>query len=170
MKELSEAPISRDWIESSVSTSMRAGWLTDGKRFKALCHVYKKVDWDILNALPPMTLYAPRFEYAGCVYQRTPTGLFIYFSPMLEFESQRRVDFVAAHEIAHAVLRHHEPGNVQMAEPAACYAKRPAELAADALAESWGFKRLKRDGRFEKLLNNGLLAHLDKVVLKDMFD
>ena len=79
-------------------------------------------------------------------------GLFVYLSPMLELESQWRVDFTVAHEIAHLVLKHHEPENPQMALHGETHQTRPAELAADTLAELWGFKRPKRMGVYDKML------------------
>jgi hypothetical protein len=140
----------QDWLENSLFRSIREGWLTKGRRSKAVFHVLGNLSSE--NILPTMTIHAPEFHSMGCVHQSTPSGVFMYLSPTLEFESQGRVDFVVAHEFAHVVLRHHEPGNEQAALKADTYQNRPAEVAANALAESWGFKRSKRDGKFGKLL------------------
>jgi hypothetical protein len=64
----------------------------------------------------------------------------MYLSPMLELESQAKVNFTVAHEFAHIALGHHLPDNQQMTEQAESHEDRPAERAADALAMSWGFK------------------------------
>jgi hypothetical protein len=135
----------------SVVTSLRDEWIKPGKRFESVRHIHKKIGWDILNALPLMTICAPDLNHSGRVYQNTPTGLFVYLSPNLEFESQRTVDFTVAHEIAHVALGHHEPGNEQMSLDASRHRDRPAELAADALAQSWGFSSTKRS-RFGKIV------------------
>ena len=68
-------------------------------------------------------------------------GAFIYLAPSLERESQAQVDFTVAHEFAHALLRHHLPGNDSLSkkELKAGYLNWNSEKAADKLAKQWGF-------------------------------
>jgi hypothetical protein len=72
-----------------------------------------------------------------------PSGedAFIYLAPSLERESQAQVDFTVAHEFAHALLRHHLPGNDSLSkeELKAAYLNWNSEKAADKLALEWGF-------------------------------
>lgn len=144
-------------LESFCSSS-RDGWLLRGKRFDAVMNVWFKIAEltpCILKGLPPITFYTPALGTLGCVHQYSPTGTVMYLSPTLEFESQRRVDFVVAHEFAHIALGHHKPDNDQVALQSADKSEiASAELQADSLAASWGFKRVKRYGNFERLLRS----------------
>jgi hypothetical protein len=53
-----------DFYEDSMLASIKGrwhmseGWL-DKKRWKAVEHIYRKVDHEILNSLPPIIIYAP---------------------------------------------------------------------------------------------------------------
>ena len=66
---------------------------------------------------------------------------FIYLAPALERQSQEQVDFTVAHEFAHALLRHHLPGNDSLSkeELKAGYLNWKSEVAADKLVLKWGF-------------------------------
>jgi hypothetical protein len=131
-----------DWFEQSVMESIREGWLVgDCKRCTAVPLVVNAMGWDVYNTLPIVTIYTPSFNHYRCVQRTTPTGVLMYLSPMLELESQAKVNFTVAHEFAHIALGHHLPDNQQMTEQAERHEDRPAERAADALAMSWGFKR-----------------------------
>jgi Zn-dependent peptidase ImmA (M78 family) len=66
-------------------------------------------------------------------------GFFSYFSPELEKHSQYLVDFVVAHEFAHAIL--HDLGKrIPKEEATAGFGARP-ELQADTLAAELRFAR-----------------------------
>lgn len=141
--------------------SIKNGWLIDAhfceKRFKAVLHVCGKIflqDDDAQNvfaSMPVVTFYTPSLNTAGQVKSMV-RGVLVYLAPTLEYNSQRDVNFVVAHELAHVFLRHHEKNNQQMKEQAEEYADRPSEKAADALAEKWGFpKRKKGQTDFVKL-------------------
>jgi hypothetical protein len=148
-----------EWYKQSVCASILNRWLAvDGKRFKAVCQITDTLDCETTEALPIVSIYAPEFNVAGCVRHEPPAGVFMYLSPVLELESQAVVNFAVAHEFAHIALGHYLPGNPQMAERADKYEDRPAELAADALAASWGFRRTKRS-QFEKIMK---AAHIWK--------
>jgi hypothetical protein len=143
---------SGDFLNDSFLASIRDGWLNgkeffDKKRYKAVEHIYSRVDMEVLNSLPPIIIFTPSLDHSGRAMTMDTVGkAVIYLSPTLEFNTQRDVDFVFAHEIAHVALGHHLPGNAQMAlnTPEMEHSDRPAEKAADALAKSWGFWRRRR--------------------------
>lgn len=145
--------------------SIHAGWFSSdmiegksySKRLTALGHLYKKLmDVDLPESLRPIIIFAPPVQHAGHVKQGTPpTGfVFMYLAPTLEFDSQRDVDHIVAHEFAHVLLGHY--ANLQKSVVAGLpHEKQPHEVAADALAAEWGFPRRERGMTgFAKLLNN----------------
>lgn len=147
-----------DFIENTIKASLRRGWFRNDaysqKRYKAVENFFLKADLDVyevLNALPPITIFTPSLLTFGQALT-IRGGPMVYLCPNLEFESQKYVDFVVAHEFAHIALRHHVRGNEQMAMTAEKYENRPAEKAADALAVSWGFKRPRGKSRFAKMV------------------
>jgi hypothetical protein len=146
-----------NWFDNSVTESLRSGWLDrnefaadwQSKRFKAILRVWEKVskrfpDENPFDTMPTITFFAPFLDHAGRVMRTPPMGLVVYLSPSLEFDSQRDVDHVVAHELAHVSLGHHLLDNAQMKEHAEKHEDRPAEKAAEELAAKWGFTKRKR--------------------------
>ena len=147
-----------NFIENTIKASLRRGWLRNDaysqNRYKAVENFFLKADlsvYEVLNALPPITIFTPPLDICGQVLTMRG-GPMVYLYPNLEFESHKYVDFVVAHEFAHLVLGHHVRGNEQMAMTAEKYEDRPAEKAADALAASWGFRRPRGKSRFAKMV------------------
>lgn len=137
------------FCDTSLSPSIRSGHLRPGKRYDAVERFLRKMRWEILEQLPPVTIWAPALTIAGAVLsQRTllSEGALVYLSPCLEFESQRFVDHTVARGFAHIFLEHHLPGNtdVALAKPELEHDSRPHEIAADNLAAEWGFQRPRR--------------------------
>jgi hypothetical protein len=143
------------WFDDSVMASLKSGWLErsdfhkngQSKRFKAVLKVHEKMarsESDPFQTLPTVTFFAPFINHSGEVMRHPFTGVFVYLCPNLEFESQPRVNFVVAHELAHVALGHHHPENEQMKLDAETHEDRPAEKAADELAAQWGFAEPKR--------------------------
>ena len=135
-----------DFIDDSIKASVHGGWLTKDtfsrKRHKAVQKFFLKAGaevYRVLDALPPIAIFTRSLDSFGLASSMR-SGPMIYLSPNLELESQKCVDFTFAHEVAHVALKHHVPGNEQMAITAERHEDRPAEKAADALAQSWGFK------------------------------
>jgi hypothetical protein len=100
----------------------------------------------IFNGCPRICFFAPApgmFGLCTVLMPSAPSGedAFIYLAPSLERESQAQVDFTVAHEFAHALLRHHLPGNDRLTteELKVGYLNWNSERAADKLALEWGF-------------------------------
>ncbi len=129
------------FIKQSLTPSFEGGWLhrDSDKRILAVEQVYAQ-GGEALDRMPQVTIFAPPINHAGHAL-RIPTNCMVYLSPTLEFEQQWKVNFTVAHEFAHVVLGHHRAGNRQMKIKADRHADRPAEKAADDLAESWGFRK-----------------------------
>jgi len=137
------------FCDNSLRPSIRSGHLRPGKRYDAVERFLRKMDWEILGQLSPITIWAPALTIAGEVLSQgtlLSEGALVYLSPCLEFESQRFVDHTVAHEFAHIFLEHHVPGNkdVALAKPELEHDSRPHEIAADNLAAEWGFQRPRR--------------------------
>ena len=62
-----------------------------------------------------------------------------FLSPRLERKSQARVNSVVAHEFAHVILGH-DGDSFPVDKVPKKYKDLPAEKAADALIESWGYR------------------------------
>lgn len=141
-----------NWLDESILPSINARWLQrengvlghEGKRSKALASVYKKAK-EVLDTLPGLTIFSPSVDHAGQVMRNPRSGtIFVYLSPTLEFNSQRDVNHVVAHELAHIVLGHHIATDKQTKECESRYEERPTEIAANTLAAEWGFPKRKR--------------------------
>jgi len=108
------------------------GWFDPNDRPEtalAMQHLIERVPDDVLDALD-VTVFAPGPHLNGQVYPGTPSSkTFIYLAPRLEDLPQQEVDFVVAHEFAHAYLNHEQA------------AQNPSTIEdeANALAETWGF-------------------------------
>jgi len=142
--------IPQSFLEQSVIRSIREGWLDrthEGSvRLNAILYVCCKVDE--LNELPPVRIFSPAFKVMGCAMGipekiSRNLGAFIYLNPLIELCSPRRARFYVAHELAHIVLAPKMPRCSTAFLSDAAYKNHPNELAADKLAESWGFKRPK---------------------------
>jgi hypothetical protein len=140
-----------EFYENSLIPSVRDGWLANdiwqATRYAAVENIFRIVDQEILNSLPPMIIFTPSLNQSSRIYDRELNGRpLIYLAPTLEFDAQGDVDFTFAHEIAHVFLGHRSPGNVKAVfnPPEVEYSECPMETSADALAESWGFRRRRR--------------------------
>ncbi|MGA8150901.1 MAG: hypothetical protein WB952_08125 [Terriglobales bacterium] len=129
---------------------IETGWF-DYDRHKTIAAMRKlseRIPDDVLENLPPLTVFAPSAALLGHVLPHgTGDSIFVYLSPRLERASQAEVDFTVAHEFAHIVLGHYKPGATD--HPPDVVVQRhedvPSEQDADRLAESWGFKsKVKR--------------------------
>jgi hypothetical protein len=143
------------WWDENIMASIKPGGLTPGKRFEGIVNFYKVMTKrdaqtddtkeDILAAMPKTFIWAPSLTHAGQVFRSNMANGFdatMYLSPNLEFEPQPYINFVVAHEFAHIALRHHQGGgSMQEAKHDVEHRNQPHEQDADALAESWGFKR-----------------------------
>lgn len=120
------------------------------KTMKAMRRVWERIPADTLQDLPSVTVFAPspckRGEVLPFGGRFEQNAAFVYLSPTLESEPQVQVDFTVAHEFAHVVLGHHFHSHPDICLSADQSAKIthnfevPAEIKADALTESWGFK------------------------------
>lgn len=111
-------------------------------------------DSTLLN-LPPLRIFTPvradsgvtlMVETAGQIFSPATPLTLMYLSPLMELYQQSEIDFTVAHEFAHVALRHlwsinsnREMGTFKDGT----YGDAPSEIAADQLAESWGFSALK---------------------------
>jgi hypothetical protein len=139
------------FYDTSLIPSVRDGWLANeiwqATRYAAVENIFRIVDQEILNSLPPIIIFTPSLDQSSRIYNKELTGKpLIYLAPTLEFDAQGDVDFTFAHEIAHIFLRHHIADNVETVSspPGVEYSECPMETSADALAESWGFRRRRR--------------------------
>ncbi len=116
------------------------------KTIKAMRHLWQRIPPRDLDRLPfHVAIIAPCS--LGCVYPwyNMPTdvrgqvmpGVLIYLSPEMEKKSQNEVDFIVAHEFAHAIL--HDPRKPVSKEKAIPEFGRIREREADALIAKWGF-------------------------------
>lgn len=130
-------------------------WFAEEDRPKTMTALQKlcermPVRWK--DKLPlPLIVFAPSpnirgeamaFSQVACSVDQY--GAFIYLSPELERNSQRRVDNTVAHEFAHVVLGHHRHDCQAYLGKSKkflrCKTKDlPGEKAADALIVKWGF-------------------------------
>jgi hypothetical protein len=81
---------------------------------------------------PPETNFGEVFPWYVAADAPEERGVFVYLSPHLEGMAQDRVNYVVAHEFAHAILHQfHETPDKNL------------ESEADELALTWGFARPK---------------------------
>jgi hypothetical protein len=116
------------------------------KTLKALQTLSEKILQKDLKRIPPFTtVFAPSPNTLGLAdpwfHPGGPerTGCRIYLSPRLERMSQARVNSVVAHEFAHVILGH-DGDSFPAGKVPKKYKDLPAEKAADALIESWGYR------------------------------
>src|SRR5450759_3565215 len=128
------------WIDFRYQY-IETGWFDydRSKTIEAMRKLSERIPDDVLNDLPPLTVFAPSTALLGHV---TPFGtgdrLFLYLAPKLEGKSQHEVDFTVAHEFAHIVLGHYKPGATTHTAGAVVekHEDAPTEQDADHLAES----------------------------------
>jgi hypothetical protein len=107
------------------------------KTVAAIQTLCQRVPSDVLQSLD-ILIFAPSQDLNGRVFSaKVGAETLVYLSPRIESLPQEEVDYVVAHEIAHAHLGHaHSLENANM------------EDEADALVVEWGFvvpdRRLKR--------------------------
>jgi hypothetical protein len=136
---------SERWLEFRYQY-IETGWF-DYDRHKtiaAMQRLSERVPSDVLDSLPPLTVFAPSRALLGHVLPcGTGDSIFVYLAPRLEMKSQREVDFTVAHEFAHIVLRHYKPCATTHTPDVAVrsHADAPSEQDADGLAVSWGFDK-----------------------------
>jgi hypothetical protein len=128
------------------------------KTLAAMRKLSQRIPNAVLEVFPPIIVFAPSADILGQVLPQfpqltsAPSGpgpVLLYLSPQLEQLSQAQADFTVAHEFAHVALGHYRPeACISDTEYKTCE-DVPNEQAADALAESWGFKRpdQKNQGR-----------------------
>jgi Zn-dependent protease with chaperone function len=116
------------------------------KSVKALLTLCERLPDEIINEWPRIVVFAPdpndRASCVGLMPSEPDSGdTFIYLAPLLEELEQAEVDFTVAHEFAHAALRHHLPENMGLSieEAQKGYLNWDSEIAADKLAQGWGF-------------------------------
>jgi hypothetical protein len=123
------------------------------KMLIALKKAAEQIPDSVLRNLPPVRIFTPVRADSGVTLMVESTGqifspavplTLLYLSPFLELYSQAEIEFTVAHEIAHIALGHlwsinstRESGTFKDAT----YEDAPAEIAADKLAESWGFPK-----------------------------
>jgi hypothetical protein len=125
---------------------VETGWF-DYDRYKtieAMRKLSERIPEDVLDSLPPLTVFAPSRALLGRVLPYgTGDSIFIYLSPRLESKSPAEVDFTVAHEFAHVALGHYKPGASK--HPCGAVVQKhgdaPSEQDSNRLAESWGFAR-----------------------------
>jgi hypothetical protein len=123
--------MTQDWFNDTLLASVKMKWVLEGKRCRALMHLYKTIP-SVLDKTPVTAIFAP--DAGGLYTQPAHAEAIIYLAPELEIESQEQVNFTVAHEFAHVVLRH----------SFMCWNSKQGqsdEQAADALASEWGFER-----------------------------
>jgi hypothetical protein len=116
------------------------------KTIEAMRKICERVPDDVLDSLPPLTLFAPSSAPLGRVLPfGSGDGPFVYLAPHLERKSQAEVDFTVAHEFAHVALSHYRAANTATTVPLGVLSHddAPSEQEADSCAESWGFKKPK---------------------------
>lgn len=131
------------------------------KTIEAMRKLSQRIPDDVLDNLPPLTVFAPSTALLGHVMPSgTGVCLFLYLAPSLERKSQSEVDFTVAHEFAHVVLEHYKPGATTIPPDAVVqrHEHAPSERDADGLAESWGFARPKARRR-ENDVSGDLCLH-----------
>ena len=121
------------------------------KTLIALKKAAAQIPDSVLSNLPPLRIFTPVRGDSGVTLMVGTTGqLFspalpvtlLYLSPLLELYSQTEIEFTVAHEFAHVALG--QLWSINSSREAgtfkdSTYGDAPAELAADKLAESWGF-------------------------------
>lgn len=108
----------------------------------------------ILCSLPPLKIFTPPRSDCGVTLMVETTGqafspaqplTLMYISPLMELYPQGEIEFTVAHEFAHVALRHLWSNN-SLREVGtfkdSTYGDAPSEVAADKLAESWGFSKV----------------------------
>jgi hypothetical protein len=106
-------------------------WEDRIKTAEAMKRLCERVPSEVFEHHYDVTFFAPAPWKNGQVYPRGFGGsnAVIYLSPTLEGLPQEEVDFIVAHEFAHANLGHDNYfGNIDSIED-----------EADALAAKWGF-------------------------------
>lgn len=150
------------WWKESVMRSFKHGCLVPGKRFDALCAVWRAVghldsvakiefgdskdDPDTyFSKLDSVTIWAPPLNMLGMAYINKMSGSSVYLCPMLEFAKPAAVRHTVAHELAHVYLGHHSGLGIRANANAddKPHDEQQNEIDADALALLWGFKRPK---------------------------
>jgi hypothetical protein len=95
---------------------IETGWFDydRDKTIEAMRKLAERIPEDVVDNLPPLTVFAPSTVLLGRVFPMlasvTPGSVFLYLGPRLETLSQKEVDFTVAHEFAHVALRHYKPG------------------------------------------------------------
>lgn len=139
------------WLEFRYQF-IETGWFDYDrhKTIEAMQQICERVPQEVIDDLPPLTLFAPSAALFGRVF---PFGggnaLFVYLAPNLERKSQREVDFTVAHEFAHVVLGHYKSDATIIPADAVVRSRGdvPSEKEANRLAESWGFPKAERNPR-----------------------
>ena len=81
------------------------------KTIAAIEKLSKRLPEDVQDNLPPLVVFAPSAAKLGEFKPfRLGDRLLLYLSPRLEAKPQSEVDFTVAHEFAHILLGHHQPG------------------------------------------------------------
>jgi hypothetical protein len=107
----------------------------------------------VLRAVPlttdlgHLTVVAPSPNTAGFACDMS-VGNMVYLSPFLEWESQDRVNWTFAHEVAHIVLGHHK--NTEETNANWQRGDEPDETGSNNLIASWGFTKPSGHGVFER--------------------
>ena len=108
------------------------GWFDQADRPKtalAMQHLIEQVPDDVFDELS-VTVFAPSPDNFGRVHPgKIASKSFIYLASIIEKKSQQEVDFIVAHEFAHAHLEHEQ--SARNADT--------IEDEADGLAVKWGF-------------------------------
>jgi Peptidase family M48 len=123
------------------------------KMLIALKRAAMEIPDTILCNLPPVRIFTPTradcgvtlmVETTGQVFSPAQPLTLMYLSPLMELYSQAEIEFTVAHEFAHIALGHLWSRNAQSEMNTfkdATYGDAPSEIAADKLAESWGFSK-----------------------------
>jgi hypothetical protein len=151
--------------EDTVTGSVKARTLGEGKRFDAIFKFHKVMtgdgseenEWkeEVLAEMETVLIDAPPLGDEALAYvDKHGDVARIYLNSMLEFETLNHVVFTVAHEFAHIWLKHHrgEGSIAQQTAPGTEHKDKPHEKEADKLAEKWGFKRPKGKGWIEKTI------------------
>jgi hypothetical protein len=116
------------------------------KAVKALMRLAERIPDERINEWPRIVVFAPNpNDYGSCIRlmpsESDADDAFIYLAPSLELMPQEEADFYVAHEFAHAALKHHWEDDMHLSdeEVKGGYLNWNSEIAADRLAQEWGF-------------------------------
>lgn len=148
--------------------SMHDGWFTDvwsSKRARAIRKVWgrmQELDPEAYSVSESMSVIfvAPTVSELGWTLRRPPVNqeFIIYLAPQLEFCSQADVNQIAAHEVAHLVLKHCDKA-LHTDVDLETYQSQPHEVEARQLGERWGFPERQNKTVWNRMVAGFVRTH-----------